>query len=365
MSRYYDKDQLKNSLEPERIFELLEYWDGNPTLEENCIISDTICHNLPNEGSHKLYYYNNTKLFHCFTGCSDSSFDIFDLCIKVTRIQRKVEWELYDAMNYIASFFNLDGIETNDDKLKDWDIFSRYSFQIKEAKDIQLKEYDQEILSRFHYIRILPWEQEGISKEVIKENKIGYYPGKEVITIPHYDINNRLIGIRGRTLSQEDADRYGKYRPLKANKILYNHPLSLNLYHLNKSWKNIKRSKVAIILESEKAALQYNSFYGDDNDISVSCCGSNISEYQINLLRRLGCQEAIIAFDRDYLEIGDPVFQRLKNKLIHIYNRYNKYIRITAIWDKEMILPHKASPTDVSKEVFEKLLSERIVPNGK
>lgn len=78
MSKYYNKDSLKEALEPERIFYLLEAWGGEPEMFGSYIISTTICHNLPGEGSRKLYYYYGTRLCHCYTGCSDNpSFDIF------------------------------------------------------------------------------------------------------------------------------------------------------------------------------------------------------------------------------------------------------------------------------------------------
>jgi hypothetical protein len=47
---------------------------------------------------------------------------------------------------------------------------------------------------------------------------ITYYPGGNQIVIPHYDKNNRLVGLRGRSLSIDDIEKYGKYRPLYINK---------------------------------------------------------------------------------------------------------------------------------------------------
>lgn len=365
MSRYYDKDELKSKLELEQIYDLIEAWGGEPEYVDGGLISQTICHNLPGEGSRKLYYYENTKLFRCYTGCIDPTFDIFDLCIKVKKKQEDKKWELYDAMDYIAGYFGFDGIELKDEeeKLKDWDIFKRHNIQLSKPKEIiHLKEYNPIILTRFSYPRIAGWEAEGILPEVNRRNFIGYYPGGGQITIPHFDIDNRLVGIRGRTLSTDDAERYGKYRPLMVNRQLYNHPLSMNLYNLNHSKENIKKVKAAIIFESEKSCLMYQSYYGYDNDISVACCGSSISSYHIDLLKSLGANEIIVAFDRQFVEISDDEFKRLKAKLIHIYNKYSKNVRISAIFDKRMILPYKASPIDEGPQVFEKLLNERIIP---
>ncbi len=49
---------------------------------------------------------------------------------------------------------------------------------------------------------------------------------------------------------------------------------------------------------------------------------------------------------------------------LSFYNKYNNSIRVTAIFDKAMISPYKASPIDQGPQVFEKLLAERIIPKG-
>jgi hypothetical protein len=368
MTRYYDKDKFKEALELEQIFDLVELWGGEPEYTSGGLVAHTICHNLPGEGSKKLYYYENSRLFKCYTGCFDeSTFDIFQLCIKVAHNQKNAEWELYDAMDYIAQYFGMQNVqrnsESNESELADWDIFRKHQYSSNNLKEkIQLKEYDSSILTRFSYPRIIEWEHEGIKSDILSKNFIGYYAGNNQITIPHFDINMRLIGIRGRTLVKEDGERYGKYRPLTVNRQLYSHPLSMNLYNLNNSKDNIKQLKTAIIFESEKATMQYSSFYGPENDISVACCGSSVSTYQIDLLRQLGIQEVIFAFDRDFVEIGDEKFLALKSRLIKLYNKYHNFFNVTAIFDKEMILPLKASPTDAGPQVFEKLLKERIIP---
>ena len=60
---------------------------------------------------------------------------------------------------------------------------------------------------------------------------------------------------------------------------MYNHPLGLNLYNLNNSKNNIKQIHTAIVFESEKSSLLFQSYFGLENDITVACCGSNLSFY--------------------------------------------------------------------------------------
>lgn len=364
MNNFYDKDKLKEALDVEEVYDLLELWGGEPEYVDGGLISQTICHNGPGEGSRKLYYYQNTKLFHCYTGCIDPSFDIFELAIKVEKKQYNVDWELYDAMDYIAHYFGFEGEkQEKEEKSEDWEIFKRHVFTTKEDTGfIQLPEYNPVVLTRLAYPRIASWEAEGILPEVNRRNIIGYYAGGEQITIPHFDINGRLIGIRGRFLSMEKADRYGKYMPLKIGKQQYNHPLSMNLYNLNNSKENISKSGTVIVFEGEKSCLKMQSYYGSHNDISVAVCGSSLSAQHIKLLKSLGVKEIIVAFDRQFQEIGDEEFKRLKNKLIYLEKKYGNMVTISVMFDKNMITGYKAAPIDEGKEKFEQLLKERFVP---
>jgi hypothetical protein len=362
----FDKSEIKKALTVENIFDLLQQWGGDPIYTGFGILSATICHNPPGEGSKKLYYYSNSNLFHCYTGCSEPSFDIFELFIKVYKIQFNEDVDLNTAVRKIAYKFNISGKEEvqEEDKLEDWKYISNYE-RIKDINpgngEITLKEYDKRILSRFNYeVEITPWLDEGISQPVLAQAQISYYPGGEQIVIPHFDVNDRLIGIRGRTLIQEDGEHYGKYRPLFVNQQWYNHPLGMNLYGLNFNKEAIQIAKTAIIFEGEKSVLKYGSYFGEDNNISVACCGSNISACQIQLLLKYKINEIVIAFDRQFESIGDDQFNKLKKNLIGISSKYKNYVKVSFIFDKNKITSYKASPIDEGKDKFIKLLQERI-----
>lgn len=362
----FDKSEIRQALGLENIYDLLIEWGGDPEYTEFGILSSTICHNPPGEGSRKLYFYENTGLFRCYTGC-DSAFDIFELCSKVMKIQYDEEFDLNDSVLWVARRFGLSGMIKDDDMgktLDDWKILSNYSrIQEIELKDnkVTLKDYDKTILDRLNYkIKILPWLDEGISQEVIDKAHIGFYPGADQITIPHYDINGRFVGLRGRSMCKNEAELYGKYRPMKINNQLYNHPLGMNLYGLNWSKNAIGIMKKAIIFESEKSVLKYATDFGWNNNISVACCGSNISSHQIQLLLDCGAQEIIIAFDRQFQEIGDAEFQHLKLNLLKIRTKFKNDVLISFIFDKNMITGYKDSPIDDGKEKFLQLYKERI-----
>lgn len=362
----FDKNDIKQALSIEQIFDLLQNWGAEPEYTNFGILSSTICHNKPGEGSKKLYYYANSELFQCYSNCN--SFDIFQLVIKVMEIQNNIVFNLNDAVRWIAQKLGISGRleeDINDEGLKDWKYLANYE-RIQEIKvntqEIVLKQYDDVILSRFNYqVKLDPWLQEGINQEVLDYASIGYYAGGDQITIPHFDINNRFIGLRGRTLCKMEGELYGKYRPLKINNELYNHPLGYNLYGLNWTKENIKTMKKAILVEGEKSVLKYASYFGIENNICVASCGSSLTSYQVQLLLSLGINELIIAFDKQYEKCNTEESKKWAKKLVQIHNKYKNEILISFLWDKDEVLGYKESPLDVDKEKFLYLFKRRII----
>ena len=209
--------------------------------------------------SHKLYYYDNTKLFRCYTECS-STFDIYDLVIK-NKKNEGIEYSLYQAIQFITTFFNLailtENFSFSNEEISDWQILNKYeqtNSQEKQEKIVDFKFYDDKILRYLPKPKIPMWLQEGISQEVMNNCGIAFDPVSWGIVIPHYNIDGKLIGIRERTLIKEEEEN-GKYKPAILNYQMYNHPLGFNLYNLNNSKDNIRKIKKAIICERWKKLL--------------------------------------------------------------------------------------------------------------
>ena len=250
-------EEIKKNITLEQMEKLLIELGGEPFREKNNIlICKTICHCGE---KHKLYYYDNTKLFRCFTECSEI-FDIFALIEKIKHNENEKEWNLSNSVRYIKSYFGIEDIqEENTFKrtIKDWQILDRYTKVEKlERKKVTLKRFSPEILTYLPHPRIIDWEKEGISREVMKECGICYDPVNQGIVIPHRDINNNLVGIRERTLIKEEEEN-GKYKPAYLNGQLYNHPLGYNLYNIDNSKNNIKKIRRAIVFERGE---EYTSF---------------------------------------------------------------------------------------------------------
>ncbi len=135
----------------------------------------------------------------------------------------------------------------------------------------------------------------------------------------------------------------------------------MNLYNFNNSRDNIKLAKKAIVFEGEKSCLLYQSYFGLENDISVACCGSSLSSFQVQQLMDAGAEEIIIAFDRQFKEVGDEEFKHLKRNLLKLRNKYKNYVNISFIFDKKMVTGYKDSPIDCGKDIFLHLFKERII----
>ena len=134
--------------------------------------------------------------------------------MKVAKIQWNKDFDLNDAVRWIAQRFGISGELVEEDELKqlpDWKILDNYDrIEELEVKDrnVELKTYDKEILSRFNYaVKIGPWLDEGICQDALDQAMIGFYPGADQITIPHFDANGQFIGLRGRTLCKEEGER--------------------------------------------------------------------------------------------------------------------------------------------------------------
>ena len=363
MSFKYDKNTLKENLSIEEVFDLVSELGGEPIMGNNMFTARTICHG---GDSHKLYYYPNTHLFHCYTGCGDASFDIYDLVLRVNKVAGIQNFTLSKAIIFVAKYFGYSqdvfDFDNNQEANEDWKIinnFKRNKEKVNEKRKVELKIYDNKILQYFPHPHIMPWEEEGITFDIMESRGICYNPLSEGIIIPHYDINNNLIGIRERTLIKEN-EIYGKYRPAYLNGKLYNHPLGFNLYNLNNSKDNIKKIQKAIVFEGEKSTLLYASYFGKNLDISVACCGSNLINYQIQLLLKLGVKEIIIAFDKQFKEIGDKEWEKWVIKLKTIHNKYGHYVNISFLFDKENLLGYKDSPIDCNKNTFLTLFQNRV-----
>ena len=315
------------------------------------VIFPTICHNLESsEASMKLYFYKKNKMFVCYTECGSMSIFKF---LRTYYEERQIEYDwyqdIYEVVCNCSSFKQKEGfIKPVYKSLKE-----RYSVA---RKEIQLPEYSPNVLDCF--IKHYPpeWLNEGISRLTMDKFNISYSISQNKIIIPHYDIDGRLVGIRGRALNEWEVENVGKYAPIRIENTWYKHPLSMNLYGLNINRKNIRAHGLCFLFESEKAVMQMEDFHLPN--CSAAVCGSNFNKYQLNILMKTCApHEIILCFDKEELPGEDKYF----NKLWNICQKYKNYCNFSFVYDREGLLDLKDSPTDKGEETFIKLIGKRVI----
>lgn len=344
-----DYEQIVKDLKDEEVIRLM-YELGADRHEEtdNYIIFPTICHNEnATEASMKLYYYKDTHLLYCYTEDGPMSiYKFLENYYKTRNIEYNWGQDILKVVFQCSAATELTTKETIfKQSLKD---------KYRKRQSIQLAAYSPNVLESFVKQYPIEWLEDNISAGAMDKYNIRYSISQNKIIIPHYDINNRLVGIRGRALNESEI-AYAKYAPVKIEDIVYKHKLSLNLYGLNHNWENIKELGICYIAESEKAVLQ-SELFGEKN-CTVAICGSSLNIYQIKLLMQ-HCQpkEIVLCLDKEELPGEDKYFY----KLWDMCSKYKLYTNMSFIYDRENLLNLKDSPFDRGRNIFNKLLEKRV-----
>ena len=344
-----DYEQIVKDLKDEEVIRLM-YELGADRHEEtdNYIIFPTICHNEnATEASMKLYYYKDTHLLYCYT--EDGPMTIYKFLENYYKT-RNIEYNWgQDILKVVFQCSAATELTTKETIFKQ-SLKDKY----RKRQSIQLAAYSPNVLESFVKQYPIEWLEDNISAGAMDKYNIRYSISQNKIIIPHYDINNRLVGIRGRALNESEI-AYAKYAPVKIEDIVYKHKLSLNLYGLNHNWKNIKELGICYIAESEKAVLQ-SELFGEKN-CTVAICGSSLNIYQIKLLMQ-HCQpkEIVLCLDKEELPGEDKYFYKLWN----MCSKYKLYTNMSFIYDRENLLNLKDSPFDRGRNIFNKLLEKRV-----
>lgn len=364
-STFYDEIAVRNAMTPTMVVNsftlenvtafLHSLGVAEVAVHNDYLICPTICHNtLENAESMKLYYYDNSKSFHCFTQCSEN-FNIIELYRRYMNLNHQsITYE--EAVEYLKQFVSGKDVDMVYEKP-----IERVSAPlITELEFIQLPIYNSNALSVFTDYSHPLWEGEGISADTMKKFGIKYSILQNKIIIPHYDIDGNLIGIRARALNPEDIEK-GKYMPIKVGDVLYNHQLGFNLYGLDRHKKAIQKFKRAIIYESEKSVLLDDTYYGKYST-AVATCGSQLNKFQINLLiKKLGVNEIILAYDKEFVRPYDEKGRKYRQKLIDKCNKYRGLAQFYYLFDERGLLREKDAPCDRGQETLEKLMKGRIL----
>lgn len=316
----------------------------------NYLITNTICHNVDAEdASLKLYYYDNYKVFVCYSNCQTMSIFKF---MKHYYEERAIEYDwvtdIYNVILDCSNFHPGEGFS-----VPKYESLRNKFGRVK--KEVELPIYNEGALDTF--IKYYPpeWLRDGISTAAMDKFDIRYSISQNKIIIPHRDVQGRLVGIRGRALNQWEVENIGKYMPVRLEQTWYKHPLSMNLYGLCENKENIKKQGVCYVFESEKSVLQFESFARPN--CAVAVCGSQFNKYQLNiLLKSCGPDEIVLCFDSE--EVGEET--KYFDKLWAICQKYKNYANFSFVYDRLGLLNLKDSPSDRGEETFKQLLSKRV-----
>ena len=343
-----------NSSDIIRLMEKLGVPESMIKYGNSSLIFPTICHNeMSNDPSHKLYYYEATKRFYCYTNCKSMS--VFDFIIKVYQTRGyKIEFrEAYNILDEIVSKRIKNGfaILSNPKPL--------VPDKIEKNWEEQLPVYNHHILECFtQQPRFLDvWMSEGIDYYVLVEFGVRFDMVRNRIVFPILDRNGRLVGIRVRNFNQEDLDSGRKYMPLWHNEELYNCPKMMVVYGYYQNKAVIKKLKEVIVFEAEKSVLKYGSCFTQNKSVAVG--GSSFSQYHGIILKDAGVTKIVLAFDNDYSEDGDKYYG-LKKMIKEAKKIQDMGFEVEIIydWDQEY-LGNKDAPIDLGRTVYSKLYRER------
>lgn len=282
----------------------------------------------------------DTLSFHCFS--TNSKGNLYTL------IMQRKDMNFPNALKWAADYAGLDKEEYDIDiQLPFGGFFQGLVKEISEP-EFSMKTYNESELDEYKGFYNTMFLKDGISFESQEKFDIGYDALSNRVTIPIYSLDNKLIGIMGRYNGKcEKEERWLPIIPCSR---------SLTIYGFNENYQSIQEKGMAIIGESEKFVMQVDSF---GCHIALATSGCHISDTQAKHIKSMFLPKIILAYDEglseediiaeaEKLKMDNQIY---KNQVGYIYDREHKYLPEGS----------KASPSDLGKEVFSKLVKECVV----
>lgn len=332
-------------METEKVLSVLKYLKIDYKEFDDFYRMKTVCHG---GDSDKLYLYKNSNMFVCYTHCGNMT--VFDLISKVKHV----------SINKAYYIFNL--VNDKNSKIEGFSFESEINpglkFEKRSINREKVNYLDDSILKYYYNFASSRWIDEGISIETQNKFNIRFSIIDNAIIIPHYLYNGKLIGVRQRNLNQIEVDEGKKYVPVYYNNRSLKYPIRENLYGLYENKDNIVKSRKIILFEAEKSVMMLDTFY-HGHGMAVALSGSSLSDRQAQLISKMPVDEVIIGLDKEYSD--DLNSQLIRKEIIEKkFNKLNSRFSVSIIWDNQNLLDQKDSPTDKGKQVFEKLMQNRL-----
>lgn len=233
--------------------------------------------------------------------------------------------------------------------------------------DIELETYPESVLREYEDIGSVRFENDGINLKVQTDFNIMYDVYSNRIVVPWRNDKGIVVGIMGRYGANEKhciENDISKWYPLIAFQK------SGALYGFYENYGSIMNKKVVRIGESEKFVLQLKSMqkvitnyetgevYIDIHDTGVAVGTHYITPHQKKMIQCCYPDEIVICFDEG---VGEDHLIKTANSLKYFQGIHKP--KIGYIYDEEnkyMLKGSKCSPSDMGREVFDKLLNECV-----
>lgn len=342
---------LKEQLNTDQIITLLESLGAELREEHNDhLIFTSICHHLnADEHKAKLYYYINDRMWHCYV-CGFHG-DVFSLIEEVWNL-RDIEFYFGEIVHYITGTLGISDTSFDPKKNVSWrDDLRLFTTAKSMAKHAQI--YPLSDLNRFVDKLPYAWIKEGISVDTMRKYHIGYYPLLDCTTIPVFDKEGELLGVRGRFWREEDIE-LGKYRPIWTLERDYKLPTGNLLYGLYQNQEVIKVTHEVKLFEGEKSVMQMESILEQNN--AVAMFGCNLSKMQLQQLIELEVERYVVCLDKWGSEEDKARWRKDVDKIVKMCKPYGEVVVVEDYGE----LDYKDSPSDKGKEVWEKIWQELI-----
>lgn len=309
------------------------------------------------KGTPKLYWYKDTGVYLGYT--SSRSYDIISLT--QTRLSLlKQPCSFVDAVNYILDVTGIESSQVQrvaNPNITDWSGLEKF-ITVRNGGSL-LPTYDTSILDAIPNMPCQAWVDEGISEETQALFRIGWYGREWGTTIPVFNENYDLVGIRCRYWGENAIN--GKYRPLQLlDGTIYKFPTNAVLYGLAQNQYEIERTGTVMIAESEKAVLKLHSFLGSQST-AVAMFGSQLGLQRRNQLLKLGVNHVVLIVDNDATGGTDAEFEQWNNKIMKQAELWSSLAQVDVVWDSLGLLERKENAVDRDFQTWQKLYEARTI----
>ena len=328
---------INNPIHINNILEYYEFYNIDVKSQEiRCGIAEDT-----NKTSIRIKLHNNNYLYVSDYGRGINC-DFISFIIKSKNIKFK------DVINIIKKEIGMDNFYHIK---KVTPIFGGFydKIKIKKSSIVELKYYDEDILTPYINKFNVKFMKDGISIDTQKKFNIGFDISTQRITCPWWSFDGRLVGITGRYNGDYEEDNTLKWFPIIP------HPKSQTLYGYTENYQHLQGCDELYIGESEKFSLQLDTM-GIYTGVALG--GNSIHTPQIINIINLNPKSVYFCYDEgldeDIIMIQVKKFKTMIKffdiKIGYIIDRKNKILENGS----------KMSPTDLGKNNFIELKNKYV-----